>query len=145
MYVCTTSLYIPLLLYVHICTYVCMIAVLQIGIYRYVHIFSLYNLSYAIRTGRLCTYQYYAPLPPSWVMLRKRWGFELCKIQIHHLFCMPVSQIPTFSPPKDEDLWGICLLMFTLLYIYMVSGQIPHAQGKFWCQIKVRSPTFSPI
>ena len=123
--------------------YVLMIEVLQIVIYidTYNSVCIIYSISYAIR--RLCTYQYYAPLPPSCVMLRKRWGFELYKIQIHHLFCMPVSQIPTFSPPKDKDLWGICLLMFTLLYMHMVSDQIPHAQGKFWCQIKVKSPIFA--
>ena len=37
------------------------------------------------------------------MMLGKRWGFELCKSQMHHVFGMPVSQIPTLSPPKHGE------------------------------------------
>ena len=35
------------------------------------------------------------------------WGFEFCKVQMHHLLGMPVGQIPTFAPlnnrGKDEE------------------------------------------
>ena len=68
------------------------------------------------------------PTTLSRAMSGKRWGFELYKIQMYHWLGKPVSQIPTVSPPKTEMgiYEGICLLMFTLLYMFMVSGQIPH-------------------
>ena len=44
-----------------------------------------------------------------------------------HLLGMPVSQIPTVSLTLNIGIYkGICLLMFTLLYMRMVSGQILH-------------------
>ena len=49
------------------------------------------------------------------------------KMIAHHLLGIPVSQIPTFSPPKGwgfTDLRGICLLMFTLPYMCMVGSQM---------------------
>ena len=49
----------------------------------------------------LCTYQCYAPLPPTRAMVGNRWGFEFCKVQMHHLLGMPVGQIPTFAPLKN--------------------------------------------
>ena len=39
---------------------------------------------------------------------------------MHHLLGMPISQIPTVSAP------GFKTQPFTLLYMHMVSGHIPH-------------------
>ena len=51
---------------------------------------------------QLCTYQCYAPLPPTRAMLGNRWGFEFCKVQIHHPLGTPVGQIPTFAPLNNR-------------------------------------------
>ena len=46
------------------------------------------------------------------------------------------NRLPTLNMGIYE---GMCLLMFTLLYMCMVSSQIPHG---FWCQIEVKCPYF---
>ena len=64
--------------------------------------------------------------PPTWAMSGKRWGFELCKIQMHHLLGMSVSQIPTFSPPKTWDLRGLLLVnVHTSVHAYGEQANSP--------------------
>ena len=46
------------------------------------------------------------------------------------------------SHQNDEDLQGDLLVNVHTSMHVMVSGQIPHIWGKFWCQIKVKCPTF---
>ena len=53
-------------------------------------------------TSTLCTYQCYAPLPPTRAMLGNRWEFEFCKVQMHHPLGTPVGQIPTFAPLNNR-------------------------------------------
>ena len=83
-------------------------------------------------------------------MSGKRWGFELCKIQIHRLLRTPVSQIPTVSPPQKRCMGSyerICLLMFTLLYMRIWwAANSPSIAGQVavWCQIEVKCPIFPP-
>jgi len=48
-----------------------------------------------IQTITLCTYQNYAPLPPS----RARWGFELYKFHMPHMWGITIGRIPTLSLP----------------------------------------------
>ena len=58
---------------------------------------------------------------PSWVMSGKKWGFELHKIQMHHLLGMPwpVIQIPTIPHLKHGDLWGnLFVNVYTSVYVY---------------------------
>ena len=47
----------------------------------------------------LCTYQNYAPLPPSRARWGLGWGFELYKFQMPHTWGITISQIPTLSLP----------------------------------------------
>ena len=50
----------------------------------------------------------YAPInvmphyPPTRAMLGNRWGFEFCKVQMHHPLGTPVGQIPTFAPLNNR-------------------------------------------
>ena len=49
--------------------------------------------------------------PPPQAMLGNRWGCEFCKVQMHQLLDMPVSQIPIFSPLKIEEKMGNFLVI----------------------------------
>ena len=84
---------------------------------------------------------------PSRVISGKRWGFELCKILMHHLLGMPVSQIPTLSSPhlKHGDLSGDLLVnVHTSVYAYGERSNCPSIEQVLmsnWSQM----PHLSPI
>ena len=81
------------------------------------------------------------PTTPTRAIMGNRRGFEFCKVQMHHLLGMPVSQIPTFVPPKSRgkdgefdrrcSYYGTCLWRAVKFPMYGASfsvktGQMPH-------------------
>ena len=81
-------------------------------------------------------------LCPTTLHPGNRWGFEICKVQMHHLLGMPVGQIPTFSPTqKSKKMGNLTIGAFNCTqHMHMVSGQIPHAWDKFLVSKQVKWP-----
>ena len=60
--------------------------------------------------------------PPGWYWGRDR-NLNYAKIQMYHLLGMPVSHIPTFSPPKVWDIQsGLLVNVHTSVHAYVYGG-----------------------
>ena len=74
------------------------------------------------------------PTTPFQAISGKRWGFELCKIQMHHQLLVETVKSQPSPYLKDGDLRGNWLLMFTLFYMHMITGQT----STYWASFVVK-------
>ena len=104
--------------------------------------------SMKIRSPQILTIKPYSVDTPISIMPHyppsgERWGFELCKILIGHTIWSNPNLLPhSKNQAKDGHLTAGVINYSILLYMCMVSSQIPHMWGKFWCQYRLMPPLF---